>query len=155
MRKTVRGPYHQRLRAVLKKATESPGCDQTSLAEVLVRDQSGLSNYLKDKGRPMDLDQAHIALEHCGLGGLREFVLETPPPPVDRDLSPRLLSFLRHNGDVRQLLEDLLDARPQARSELLLIATPFLRARRRTRRGGRPPGSGGGTRTTKGSKPRQ
>jgi hypothetical protein len=145
MARKVRGPYHERLRAALMEATQFPGCDQTSLAEALQRDQSGLSKYLRNVAGTLDLDEADRALRHCGLGGLMEFVTKTPPR--DDGVPPRLLAFLRENDDFRQLLTDVLDV-PRARhSEILAILQPVVRALRRVPKVGRPPGTSGARRT--------
>lgn len=151
----MRGEYDKRLRATLLAATIGPGCDQTSLAEALRRDQSGLSKFLRGgAGAPLDLDTAHVALTHCGLGGLPAFVLEAPAPKLE-GIPPRVQSFLQARPEFMQLLVDLLDVGPKGHAELLMIAQPFVNARRRTRRAGRTPGTGGGTRTTKAPKPRR
>lgn len=147
-KRTVRGPFHERLRAALLEATREPGCDQTSLAEALRRDQSGLSKYLRNVAGTLDLDEADTALRHCGLGGLYEFVSKTPPKI--EGVPPRVLAFLRENDAFRQLLSDLLDV-PRARhDEILSIWQPTVRALRRKPNVGRPPGTTGGRRTTKG-----
>jgi len=118
----VRGAYHERLRAALVDATRSSGgCDQTSLAEALNRDQSGISKYLRNdpKSGTMDLDEADRALRHCGLGGLMEFVSKAPPPadPVP----PRVLAFLRENARelVRMVLSAGVDDRKAIYAQLL------------------------------------
>ena len=155
MRVKMRGPYDARLRAVLLAATRAPGCDQTSLAEALRRDQAGLSKFLNGKaGAPLDLDSAHVALRHCGQGGLREFVLDAPVP-VDDAIPFPVLSYLREDARIRQLVADLLDVPPQGRAELLQIFEVFVRERRRARKAGRPPGTTGGRRTTKAAGPRR
>jgi hypothetical protein len=145
----VRGPYDKRLREVLLAATLRPhGCKQTSLAEMLRRDQSGLSKWLHNKaGGPMDLDTAHVALRHCGLGGLREFVTEAPVPPDDV-IPFQVLSFLRGDDEFRQLLRDLLDVPPGGRAELLTVFQSLVRARMRESPAGRPPGTTPGSDTT-------
>lgn len=149
-RKEVRGHYHEQLREALAAALRQPGCDQTSLAEELKRDQSGLSKYLRNEAGTMDLDEADTALTHCGRGGLREFVLGTPPPqPPVGDIPPRLLAFLRENESFKQLLSDLLDVPRAKRAEVLAIWQPVVRALRGRPTGGRPPGTSGGTRRTK------
>lgn len=150
----VRGPFHERLRAALLEATRAPGCDQTSLAEALQRDQSGISKYLRNdpKAGTLDLDEADRALRHCGFGGLADFVAHAQ---TDDDLPLKLRSFLREHAEFRQLLEDLSDVPRPRLAEVLAIWQPTVRALRRIRRVGRPPGTTGGTRTTTGSKPRR
>lgn len=133
---------------LLAATTRPGGCKQTSLAEMLRRDQSGLSKWLRNKaGGPMDLDTAHAALRHCGLGGLPEFVLEAPIPPDDA-IPFQVLSFLREDEHFRQLLTDLLDVPPRGRAELLQVFQILVRERMREFRAGRPPGTTPGTDTT-------
>jgi hypothetical protein len=98
----------------------------------------------------MDLDEAHVALRHCGLGGLAEFVTNTPLPPDDMPVPPRVLAFLREHAEFMDLLVDLLDVPRGKLAEVLSIWQPAVRALRKTRRGGRTPGTTGGTRTTRG-----
>jgi hypothetical protein len=152
--KKVRGTYHARLRATLVEATREPGCDQTSLAEALKRDQSGLSKYLRDEAGTMDLDEADKALRHCGLGGLLEFVTNTPPPRPHEDVPPRILTLVQQ-PEIMALLQDLLDVPPKRRAELLGIWQPTVKLLRGKRRGGRPPETSGGTNTTTPPKPRR
>jgi hypothetical protein len=92
-----------------------------------------MSKFLRGKaGAPLDLDSAHLALTHCGRGGLREFVNETPPPS-DEIIPAKVLAFLRQNEAFRQLLLDLLDVPRGGRSELLKFFQAFVRERKRAR----------------------
>lgn len=144
----MRGPYDEQLRAVLLEATKRNGCDQVSLATALKRDQTTVGKYIRNvAGAPLDLDSAHVALRHCGLGGLREFVTDAPVPPDT--LPSEVLSFLREHDGFTQLLRDLLAVPRGGHAKLLELFQILVRQRMTERKAGRPPGTTKGRRTTK------
>lgn len=145
----VRGPYHQRLRDALRQAVTTEGISYASLAAAIAaKEPSGIGRYLRGDttAGELDLDRAHLALRHCGLGGLREFVSDVPP--LDTPIPPRVLAFLQEHPEFRQLLSDLLDVPQQSHAEVLSIWQPAVRALRKKRRGGPSSGTTADRRTT-------
>lgn len=149
----MKGHYHERLRAALRRAVDAEGIAMPGLAAAIESDDptgSGIGRYIRgdSKAGALDLDAADRALAHCGLFGLREFVTGTTPP--DTGIPPRVIAFLSTHSEFRSLLTDLLDVPPGKHAEVLSTWEPIVRGLRRKPRAAKTTGTSRGRRTREG-----
>jgi hypothetical protein len=133
----VRGDYHERLRTLLKNATQQGVCTQDSLSRAIGKTQTGVGKYLLGKGGALDLDEAAAALHHVG-SSLPDFLGAMPPRTLTS--TEQLVRALESRPELRQLVEALLPV-PKSRLGAVLALVRGVVPIAIGPPGGRTPGS--------------
>lgn len=121
----MKGPLHERLRALLADATARGLCTQESLGRAMGKTQTSVGAYLRSvKGGAIDLDEADAALRHIG-SSLAAFIAGQTP----RELSPteRMARELESRPALQGLVAGLIRVPKPRLSELIAFVSGLAR----------------------------